>query len=426
MAQFETIMLVALGFVVALLIGLVVVRGVWSYAVGLGKRRSERRAPSHIAELKADRDRLKAEFAMQGRRLQLRLDDLKTRMAEQMAEASRNRNRMELMAAELTRRDEEIARHKSEVEALQAQAGTFERELAQRTEMTQAARDELRNKEAEIAELRTRLHDAEARLFDHSLTSNAAVLGSGTGPSVAAIATGTGDTSNLNEVEQRLRKRIDELNTLTRQIDEQRRDLSFQHTELNSLRAQIEQSRQADGGDSSTATAGSRQDRDAAPSVSLIDIDVAGRQLEDQIIEAERETETLTEELAKLDRMWNESMSRFETGSPADAKAKPEGKSAAGKPSTASAGAGKARRKAAARSTAKSTGKGASARTTPESAEARPPRKPARSRKPAKPEDQVRLPSTESSTVTASGDPQDNVISLAQRIRSLQGDLGKK
>ena len=85
MSQIETIMLVALGFVGALLVGLLVVRGLWTYAVSLGKRRVERRAPSAIAELRADRDRLKAEYAMQGRRLQLRLDDLKTRMAEQMA-----------------------------------------------------------------------------------------------------------------------------------------------------------------------------------------------------------------------------------------------------------------------------------------------------------------------------------------------------
>ena len=417
MSQFETIMLVALGFVVALLIGLVVIRGMWSYAVGLGKRRTERRAPSHIAELKADRDRLKAEFAMQGRRLQLRLDDLKTRMAEQMAEASRNRNRMELMAAELTRRDEEIARHKAEVEALQAQAGTFERELSQRTEMTQAARDELRNREAEVAELRTRLHEAEARLFDQSLINDAAALGSGTGPSLAAIATGGSGASDLNEVEQRLRKRIDELNSLTRQIDEQRRDLSFQHSELNTLRAQIEQSRQADGDESSTTISGSGQNPGPVPSVSLIDMDVAGRQLENQIIEAERETETLTEELAKLDRMWNESMSRFETGSPAEPTKRPGGKKAR---------AGKAGRKSAARSSARSTGKGSSARPTTKPADAKPARKPARRRKPSRPQEQVRLPSTESSTVTASGEPQDNVISLAQRIRSLQNDLGKK
>jgi peptidoglycan hydrolase CwlO-like protein len=44
------------------------------------------------------------------------------------------------------------------------------------------------------------------------------------------------DSNKLNEAELRLRKRIDELNALTRQIDDQRRDLSFQHKELNTLR----------------------------------------------------------------------------------------------------------------------------------------------------------------------------------------------
>ena len=402
MSQFETIMLVALGFVVALLVGLVVIRGMWSYAVGLGKRRTERRAPSHIAELKADRDRLKAEFAMQGRRLQLRLDDLKTRMAEQMAEASRNRNRMELMAAELTRRDEEIARRKAEVDALQAQADAFERELSQRTEMTQAARDELRNKEAEIADLRARLHDAEARLFDQSLIGDVAALAGGGSAQIAAIS--SGGAGNLNEVEQRLRKRIDELNALTRQIDEQRRDLSFQHNELNSLRAQIEQSREAVRADGDTAEF--TRMPDTVPTVSLIDMDVAGKQLEDQILEAERETDTLTRELAKLDQMWNESMSRFEPGAGEEPAASPENPPAAGKP----------RRKSRAKT------KAGPAPETP----AKPARKSSRSAKRPKDEVQVRLPSTGTTEATAGGDPENNVISLAQRIRSLQTDLSKK
>jgi chromosome segregation ATPase len=164
MSQTETVMLVALGFVAALMVGLLVIRGLWSYAVGLGRRRVERRAPSHIAELKADRDRLKAEFAMQGRRLQLRLDDLKTRMAEQMAEASRNRNRIEQLASELGRRDEEISKRDAEIEALRAQAESLERELTERTEMTQAARDDLRAREDEVADLRAQLLAVQSSL----------------------------------------------------------------------------------------------------------------------------------------------------------------------------------------------------------------------------------------------------------------------
>ena len=97
MSQIETIMLVTLGFAVAALIALFLGRMIWSYALGLGKRRMQRSAPASMAELQADRDRLRAEYAMLARKLELRLDDLKTRLAEQTAEVSRNRNRIDVV-----------------------------------------------------------------------------------------------------------------------------------------------------------------------------------------------------------------------------------------------------------------------------------------------------------------------------------------
>jgi peptidoglycan hydrolase CwlO-like protein len=121
------------------------------------------------------------------------------------------------------------------------------------------------------------------------------------------------DPALLNEAELRLRKRIDELNALTRQIDDQRRDLSFQHKELNTLREEIDRSRQLDeaAGNGKAADAPAAKAGDD-PAVSLTDIETVGNQLEQQIIEAERETENLTRELAELDDIWNNSMARFE------------------------------------------------------------------------------------------------------------------
>jgi chromosome segregation ATPase len=305
-------MLVALGFVAALMVGLLVIRGLWSYAVGLGRRRVERRAPSHIAELKADRDRLKAEFAMQGRRLQLRLDDLKTRMAEQMAEASRNRNRIEQLASELGRRDEEISKRDAEIEALRAQAESLERELTERTEMTQAARDDLRAREDEVADLRAQLLAVQSSLGEPlKVAEGSRTSGTGTATAFAAASDLT-DSNKLNEAELRLRKRIDELNALTRQIDDQRRDLSFQHKELNTLRKQIDRSRQIDeaaGGNDGEAQSPAMTDD---PAVSLSNMETVGNQLEQQILEAEKETENLTRELAELDEIWNKNMALFE------------------------------------------------------------------------------------------------------------------
>jgi DNA repair exonuclease SbcCD ATPase subunit len=415
-------MLVALGFVAALMVGLLVIRGLWSYAVGLGRRRVERRAPSHIAELKADRDRLKAEFAMQGRRLQLRLDDLKTRMAEQMAEASRNRNRIEQLASELGRRDEEISKRDAEIEALRAQAESLERELTERTEMTQAARDDLRAREDEVADLRAQLLAAQSSLGEPLKVAEGSRT-SGTGMA-AAFAAGSDltDSNKLNEAELRLRKRIDELNALTRQIDDQRRDLSFQHKELNTLREQIDRSRQIDeaaGGNDGEAQSPAQTDD---PAVSLSNMETVGNQLEQQILEAEKETENLTRELAELDEIWNKNMALFEDNpavKSAAAKADDKAPDAAGARGKSKTKAKSKTARAAKAGTAKSDKKPAGRNKT--AAGKSRARSAARKTAAAEPSD------TSGGTIAKPESKEaDNVISLAHRIRALQGDLGKK
>src|SRR5262249_23670962 len=105
MSQIETLMLLGLGFALAALISLFVGRGLWHYALRLGGLRTQRAAPSAMAELQADRDRLRAEYAMLSRKLELRLQDLKTRLAEQMAEVARSRNRIDTLISEVERRD---------------------------------------------------------------------------------------------------------------------------------------------------------------------------------------------------------------------------------------------------------------------------------------------------------------------------------
>lgn len=306
MSQIETIMLVALGFVGALLVGLLVVRGLWTYAVSLGKRRVERRAPSAIAELRADRDRLKAEYAMQGRRLQLRLDDLKTRMAEQMAEASRNRNRIEHLADEIRRRDEELTKRDEDADNLRLQITALERELTDRTELLQQAKDLMQAKEEISIELQSKLKVAEAKVSDQWFIIETLKSDS---PAATADLTGMA-SSKFENAQERLRQRIEEMNTLTQQIDEQRQDLSVQQDELAILREQINRSREADARVAASSKAKSKQTDEKSPTPNQDMLIKSGQanasdQLEQKIIETERETENLTEELSRLDEMWN-------------------------------------------------------------------------------------------------------------------------
>jgi predicted nuclease with TOPRIM domain len=426
MSQTETIMLIALGFVAALLVSLLVIRGVWRYAVDLGKRRIERRAPSALAELKADRDRLKAEFAMQGRRLQLRLDDLKTRMAEQMAEASRNRNRIEQLAIEISSRDKRLTERDAEIASLRAQLDSLQRELAERTEFTQQARDDLRHRDDEIAALRERMAVADARLAEQTYmletvqTVPAAIASaSGTGNRAAAVASAS---VSPEQVEERLRARIAELNALTRQIDEQRRDLSFQQSELTTLREELDRSRQVDLTLEKSQSAAEKVSD--APTISLVEIETAGQKLEQQILDAERETQSLTTELARLDELWKTNLDlpgghAAPVIEPEAAPAKPARKTprkgkttGSGEKEAASNGKPASRKRAAAKQA---------------DAGAKPVKQNAGVEKPAgKKAARKQAPSTAKNGGKAAARPEDNVISLAQRIRALQTDLGGK
>ncbi len=465
MSQIETIMLVALGFVGALLVGLLVVRGLWTYAVSLGKRRVERRAPSAIAELRADRDRLKAEYAMQGRRLQLRLDDLKTRMAEQMAEASRNRNRIEHLADEIKRRDDEITKRDEEADNLRLQITALERELTDRTELLQQAKDLMQAKEEISIELQSKLKVAEAKVSDQWF-----IIETLKSDSTAATADLTGmASSKFENAQERLRQRIEEMNTLTRQIDEQRQDLSVQQDELAILREQINRSREADARVAAASKAKSKrkEEKSATPNQDMLIKSSqanASDQLEQKIIETERETENLTEELSRLDKMWNKNSSGSDADTEATAKSdepeneKPQddnaaaNKKQAGKPGekakTGSAGnaAGASKSKSAKKSageTKSGTDKAQQQAAKPASAKTAKSKPAAETNdtetKPAEPVAMadVKLPgSSVDVTAAAQEDIQPtgkpmatgttagnaNIISLAQRIRALHGD----
>jgi len=444
MSQIETIMLVALGFVGALLVGLLVVRGLWTYAVSLGKRRVERRAPSAIAELRADRDRLKAEYAMQGRRLQLRLDDLKTRMAEQMGEASRNRNRIEHLADEVRRRDDEIEKRDEDADNLRLQITALERELTDRTELLQQAKDLLQTKEEISIELQGKLKAAEAKVADQWFIIETF---RNDGPPATADLTGMA-SSKFESAQERLRQRIEEMNDLTQQIDEQRQDLSVQQDELAILREQIKRSREADARAAASSKAKNEQ-KDQKSRASGEDLSIksgdatVSEQLEQKIVETERETETLTEELSRLDKMWSSNQTDLGIDDkvavqPAKSSRKSSDKSGSGKkPAAKSSGTRKTKSKSGSSRSTKSNSSKDAADTLESDAD----KSKAKSAS-AMTEETVTLPDVKlpdpspeismsaqedklssGKTVAAGTSPgNNNIISLAQRIRALHGD----
>ena len=97
----EPIMFFGIGFLVAALIGLVVVPLVHTRAVRLTMRRLEAAAPLSMAEIQADKDQLRAEFAMSTRRLEMSVEQLKTKSTSQLAELGKKGDAINRLKVEL-------------------------------------------------------------------------------------------------------------------------------------------------------------------------------------------------------------------------------------------------------------------------------------------------------------------------------------
>lgn len=171
----ENIMYFALGALVAGLVALVIMPAVWQRAVRLTKRRIEAATPITMAEFRADKDQLRAEFALSTRRLEMNVEALRKRLAEQLSDVNQKRTDLGALKSE---RESHLA-VVSELEAREVDLRTrilqLEKEgadLAQRLRMRDR---ELETRTGEIKSLRNFLRGGVARatrVNDAELTGN--------------------------------------------------------------------------------------------------------------------------------------------------------------------------------------------------------------------------------------------------------------
>ncbi len=82
----DSIMYFGIGFLVAALFGLLFLPAVHNRAVRLTMKRLEASTPLSLAEIRADKDQLRAEFAVSTERLEMKIEKLKAQTAPQLAE----------------------------------------------------------------------------------------------------------------------------------------------------------------------------------------------------------------------------------------------------------------------------------------------------------------------------------------------------
>ena len=112
MLSIQSIMLVTLGFLTAALLALTFAPAFWSRAVRLTTQRIKERLPVTETEIRADKDRLRAEFAMTVHRLEAKIEQADLKRARHMID--------------LNRRDASIAQLESEVTTLRSSVEEFE------------------------------------------------------------------------------------------------------------------------------------------------------------------------------------------------------------------------------------------------------------------------------------------------------------
>lgn len=158
----EPAMYLGIGFLIASLLGLIFMPLVHARAVRLTIRRMEAATPMSMAEIQADKDQLRAEFAMSTRRLEISLDQLKAKNTSQFAELGKKNDAVSRLKADLGEKSATISALEAREKALTEQISATEDELAAKTQSLHETSRNLTDKQTELARVSSDLSDRTA------------------------------------------------------------------------------------------------------------------------------------------------------------------------------------------------------------------------------------------------------------------------
>jgi uncharacterized coiled-coil protein SlyX len=160
----QSVMFAALGFLAASLLWLLAAPGFWSRAVRLTSERLRESMPLTEAEIRADKDRMRAEYALKIHHQQVELDETKLAAARQLIELNRRDARINVLEADI-----EMLRSSLEgaINARNVLEQTVADRLPRLEERLDEARRHLSGRDDEIASL-TRAAERQARALQEA------------------------------------------------------------------------------------------------------------------------------------------------------------------------------------------------------------------------------------------------------------------
>jgi chromosome segregation ATPase len=232
----------ALGLLSAGLVVLLVTPLIWRRATRLVRARVESSVPMSLTEIQAEKDHLRAEFAVVARRLELTADRLKAANAEQAVEISRQREFIARLSTDDTGKEGKLAAKEAEAADLAARLRAAEEQLA--ALKTSAAEDRKARERSEAA-----LADASAAADELQVLSDEQKV------EIAARATESASlTSQLEAARAVVASLSAERDTLSAALAEERTKSAAENIRAESLtmaetrlQAELAESRAAGG-----------------------------------------------------------------------------------------------------------------------------------------------------------------------------------
>lgn len=169
----EQIIFFAVGFFVACLLILTLIPFVHNSAVGLTMKRMEAAAPLSMAEIQADKDQLRAEFAMSTRRLELSVMNMKGKVTSQLAELGKKTDAINRLKVELHEKAAAVFSLQAREKSLADQLGATESELSVKVAALREAERMLQEKQAERARRTADLHERSASAHGQRIEATA-------------------------------------------------------------------------------------------------------------------------------------------------------------------------------------------------------------------------------------------------------------
>ena len=165
----ETVMLIAAGFLAASLLALLMVPVLWQRARRLTELRIRSQTPLSVAEIQADKDRLRAEYALEIRRLEKSVDAMRADLVSAQAEATRKTEIAQSRSGEAMSATRNLGEVSRENEQLREKLLRAETEARTHLRSLKTANERLIEQSGELQALRSMAHEAGVRVNEQTV-----------------------------------------------------------------------------------------------------------------------------------------------------------------------------------------------------------------------------------------------------------------